>query len=777
MVDLNGGNFNSVEEMSLNSMIYQSPNTRRKYGKGNSLFDEVRYTSMHRDDILKKSYKKANIEFIQAKEVYDPSKLLFRKLAGKKNVVVTKLHQAEDQLQDEIITQFERHMEINHYGSNDDASDTEVLEIGKTLRFGDEEKFVEQQKSSIADAEETVHMAGDKSTEESEMEQEHLERTEGGISIRKVAEKDNNLPIFSGRYTENPKIEYTILPKKKNKKSEITIVDDNLDTQYNLSYEEDDSDSEDKYKETDFMTPHSDNYISDNLNVNSSEEDGSDTEEVQVGKLLFTMKTTKNGENFIELPPLGRSRNKFKTENETEKVLYSIKTEDDDMTVNEVIDHVNRKLTGTKHTQVEPKGAEDEEPEFGFLEEDYVSFDTTQIKIENIRYGANVADHQYYIQALHLLGDDDYQWLSCNDLRETLVSNGLPDHRFEAFLRSATTHLHLSDQNVFSDYEEKEESDEELDDGDDTDDTNDFIDVNFNLKSSKSAKAAKIQNAITSSDNEESDEELDEESLEGLDDLLAMHKISKDSFFDPIEVATKTVKATGKHKKLRMEFNTEISSELEAYILDKYKLHKEKRKNNRIDREYRNASYMLIKYPYLLEMSDIIAEFKAFWANPKRECMRFPPLDVQVNVVLKTLAGQFGFKATRRGKAPKSFLEINKTSKKHKQPEWGNIKKMAERNQICFRTDIKLSREERHELKLIRKGEKVRMKNNRKGNFSYKEGEIVGANAKEIDSSSIGRRLLERMGWQDGEALGPENNKGIIEPIKVIVKTSKRGIM
>lgn len=69
------------------------------------------------------------------------------------------------------------------------------------------------------------------------------------------------------------------------------------------------------------------------------------------------------------------------------------------------------------------------------------------------------------------------------------------------------------------------------------------------------------------------------------------------------------------------------------------------------------------------------------------------------------------------------------------------------------------------------------MKNNRKGNFSYKEGEIVGANAKEIDSSSIGRRLLERMGWQDGEALGPENNKGIIEPIKVIVKTSKRGIM
>jgi hypothetical protein len=147
---------------------------------------------------------------------------------------------------------------------------------------------------------------------------------------------------------------------------------------------------------------------------------------------------------------------------------------------------------------------------------------------------------------------------------------------------------------------------------------------------------------------------------------------------------------------------------------------------------------------------------------------------------LKALSEAFGFSSRKVGKGKKEYLEVKKPRKnKSREPDWNRIKKLAIKRNVCFRMDVELSREEKRELKRIKGGdmEIEKMRNKGRGNFGYKEGEVVGANAKEIDSNSIGRKLLEKMGWQVGDALGPENNKGIIEPIRVIVKTSKKGIM
>ncbi|MCJ1399277.1 hypothetical protein MMC11_002479 [Xylographa trunciseda] len=59
---------------------------------------------------------------------------------------------------------------------------------------------------------------------------------------------------------------------------------------------------------------------------------------------------------------------------------------------------------------------------------------------------------------------------------------------------------------------------------------------------------------------------------------------------------------------------------------------------------------------------------------------------------------------------------------------------------------------------------------------SYRDGEIVGAAAPELGTDNKGRAMLEKMGWSSGTALGALNNKGIMQPVVHIVKTTKAGL-
>ena len=58
----------------------------------------------------------------------------------------------------------------------------------------------------------------------------------------------------------------------------------------------------------------------------------------------------------------------------------------------------------------------------------------------------------------------------------------------------------------------------------------------------------------------------------------------------------------------------------------------------------------------------------------------------------------------------------------------------------------------------------------------YRDGDIVGAAAPELGAENRGRAMLEKMGWSTGTALGALNNKGILQPVAHVVKTSKAGL-
>ena len=76
------------------------------------------------------------------------------------------------------------------------------------------------------------------------------------------------------------------------------------------------------------------------------------------------------------------------------------------------------------------------------------------------------------------------------------------------------------------------------------------------------------------------------------------------------------------------------------------------------------------------------------------------------------------------------------------------------------------------------KGSNVRLRRGWTGDSTatYRDGEIVGAAAPELGIENKGRQMLEKMGWSSGTALGALNNKGILQPVASVVKTTKAGL-
>jgi len=60
--------------------------------------------------------------------------------------------------------------------------------------------------------------------------------------------------------------------------------------------------------------------------------------------------------------------------------------------------------------------------------------------------------------------------------------------------------------------------------------------------------------------------------------------------------------------------------------------------------------------------------------------------------------------------------------------------------------------------------------------ISYGDGDVVAAAAPELGAENRGRAMLEKMGWNAGMALGALNNKGILQPVVHVVKTSRAGL-
>lgn len=288
---------------------------------------------------------------------------------------------------------------------------------------------------------------------------------------------------------------------------------------------------------------------------------------------------------------------------------------------------------------------------------------------------------------------------------------------------------------------------------------------------------------LSDEDDLDSSDIFDKEGLDGdddgLDDILSFTKNQQKSFADFDVPPTKTLRAKGRTKKLRLEFEEAIDTELRESLLEQFQYQKTSRRDKKLRKKERlkneglEKKDLFVKYDYSLHIKDIKQEFEDFLQDAERENMSFPPLDPHGNKTVNKLAKHYNMKCTRCGNGRHIFMKIAKARKTfHYLPDYNLINYVMKQRPIFKRSDVKKrTREEIEET-----DEKASGRRGPKNRAYVKEGDVVGGEAPEIAQSNIGRQLLERLGWVRGEGLGAQGNKGISVPLMATVKKSKTGL-
>ncbi|CCD25696.1 Sqs1p NDAI_0F03780 [Naumovozyma dairenensis CBS 421] len=400
---------------------------------------------------------------------------------------------------------------------------------------------------------------------------------------------------------------------------------------------------------------------------------------------------------------------------------------------------------------------EDSEPEFGYVDEDYV-INTSEVVVSNIRLG--YSENSYFLQCHRLFGDYSSRWLEEEAFRDFLVGDlGLPENRSRSYFKFVKNSLIPKEETPEPTYSDIPISDSSVEEeNDDHDD--------FNIRNESA-------NYRISEMNNENEIHMTSDMDEGLDDLVSYSMKYMDERSQQYE--TRSIETKGKGKKKQLLIEEALGLDQETIETLQQKLHKRmddkakkrRRKEDFIDEENMNSEDLFKKYPYGLHVRNITDELELFLKRGKTTTT-FPPLDPHGNKTVMKFAEHYGTKASKVGKANHTHVLVSKTKRtRYTKPNYNLIGQLLKQRPVFMRIDVKRPKEEHVRV------EKIRVKS---GKYQVKEGETVGKDAPEIGQENIGRRILEKLGWTSGEGLGPHGNKGISEPLMARMKKSKHGV-
>ncbi|KAK3391550.1 hypothetical protein B0T20DRAFT_82020 [Sordaria brevicollis] len=243
----------------------------------------------------------------------------------------------------------------------------------------------------------------------------------------------------------------------------------------------------------------------------------------------------------------------------------------------------------------------------------------------------------------------------------------------------------------------------------------------------------------------------------------------------------------GRNRRSKQLPNFNVSdSEIELVLKTAWQKDRERKKQRKLAREdlraqgllgkYANPDDLRVKYLTGMTLDDIKTELVAFLLTAD-ESIQFPPMDKQARKVLHELANKFKIKSQSTGKGDQRRPILYRTKatlryKEHRIEEVvGHVDQAALRiNRKYFHrldTKGKTSFKTSSGVGGGRSGHKA---------VTVRDGEVVGASAPELGQENKGRAMLEKMGWSKGMGLGSIDNKGILEPVKQVVKRSKAGL-
>ncbi|KDB22966.1 hypothetical protein H109_05156 [Trichophyton interdigitale MR816] len=214
-------------------------------------------------------------------------------------------------------------------------------------------------------------------------------------------------------------------------------------------------------------------------------------------------------------------------------------------------------------------------------------------------------------------------------------------------------------------------------------------------------------------------------------------------------------------------------SELESNIHASWENDRRKKKAKKLEREELRAQGLLGKpgkaRPRVNTPDDIRDEIRSFMMS-RTQTLQLPPMAKKDRKIVHEMANALSLKSISRGKGYDRFPILTKTrgTPTFHPDEVHELEALFSRRKITRYSDKRRAGPSSGARSGRARGETRAA--------SYMDGDVVGASAPEIGADNRGRAMLEKMGWNTGMSLGAADNKGILQPVIHIVKTSKAGL-
>ena len=239
----------------------------------------------------------------------------------------------------------------------------------------------------------------------------------------------------------------------------------------------------------------------------------------------------------------------------------------------------------------------------------------------------------------------------------------------------------------------------------------------------------------------------------------------------------------GRKGKLPPELDALSDEEMKENIRDTWENDRRKKSQKKAEREELRMQGLLgsagrsgkadlnEKYPWGMTMAQIHEELRIFLENDNQQSRAFPPMGKNDRKALHEIANVLKLNSLSRGSGRDRFPVLTKTSRTAYAPEVLD-EAIAASSRGVLGHGGKAAR------KLARKNVKAAGKGGGFGSASaaaLRNGEIVGAGAAEIGKENVGHKLMEKMGWSKGMALGREG-EGRLLPVEQVVRLGTAGL-
>lgn len=242
----------------------------------------------------------------------------------------------------------------------------------------------------------------------------------------------------------------------------------------------------------------------------------------------------------------------------------------------------------------------------------------------------------------------------------------------------------------------------------------------------------------------------------------------------------------GRKGKLPPELEALSDEELRDGMLGAWEKDRSKKRLKKAEREELRAQGLLgvagrkgkadlsQKYVQGMTMQQVHEELRVFLLDDGQNSRSFPPMDKGDRKALHEVATAFNLNSKSVGSGKNRFPVLYKTARTLEYSEAHFEKVMDASSRGFLKNSAGRAKKAAKAVKSMN-GRAGRGGGFDKSTVSLRNGEVVGGGAAELGTENKGHRLMEKMGWTKGTALG-KDGEGLLLPVAQVMRAGKAGL-